>query len=270
MKKWIVMMIAALLLATAAACAEEKPPVFLLEGDGMTETPVAVNYSWTYPTGETDEWNGVEACGMGPTDPAVSEALEHVLLREEQTCSVVWVGDPADELTVFSWDSAVFADPEHADDYRENAEIIFGKTNGQVTLKPDRVYDFQASWTDEENAHGTAHYYLVTEQLILLDGPGSVMLGGWEPVAAEAQPLPEDAQAAFDKAMQELVGAEYTPVALLSRQIVAGTNYCLLCQITPVVPNPVPTWALVYIYADLEGNASITNVYELYIDKHAE
>ena len=95
------------------------------------------------------------------------------------------------------------------------------------------------------------------------------MLGGWEMTKAEAGTLPEDARAAFDKAMEQLDGADYTPVALLATQLVAGRNYCILCQVTPVVPDPVPTWALVYIYADLEGNAEILNVYELYIDKHA-
>ena len=94
-------------------------------------------------------------------------------------------------------------------------------------------------------------------------------VGGWTNVPAEKAPLTEEAQAAFDKAMETLDGAEYTPVALLATQLVAGTNYCILCQVTPVVPDPVPTWALVYIYADLEGNAEIKNVYELYIDKHA-
>ena len=93
--------------------------------------------------------------------------------------------------------------------------------------------------------------------------------GGWQVEAHEAAELPEDAQAAFDKALEGLVGAEYTPVALLSTQVVAGMNYCILCQIAPVVPNPVPSWALVYIYADLEGNAEITNVYELYIARHS-
>lgn len=93
--------------------------------------------------------------------------------------------------------------------------------------------------------------------------------GGWQVEAHEAAELPEDAQAAFDKALEGLVGAEYTPVALLSTQVVAGMNYCILCQITPVVPNPVPSWALVYIYADLQGNAEITNVYELYIARHS-
>lgn len=95
------------------------------------------------------------------------------------------------------------------------------------------------------------------------------LAGGWRNVPCEAVELPEDAQAAFDKALDGLVGAHYVPVALLSTQVVAGMNYCILCQITPVVPNPTPTWALVYIYADLQGNASITNVYELYIDRHS-
>ena len=95
------------------------------------------------------------------------------------------------------------------------------------------------------------------------------LAGGWQNVPCEAVELPEDAQAAFDKALDGLVGARYVPVALLSTQVVAGMNYCILCQITPVVPNPTPTWALVYIYADLQGNASITNVYELYVDRHS-
>ncbi len=95
------------------------------------------------------------------------------------------------------------------------------------------------------------------------------LAGGWQNVPCEAAELPEDAQAAFDKALEGLVGAQYTPVALLSTQVVAGMNYCILCQITPVVPDAAPTWALVYIYADLQGNAEITNVYDLYIDRHS-
>ena len=88
--------------------------------------------------------------------------------------------------------------------------------------------------------------------------------GGWQNVPQEAAAaLPEDAQAAFDKALEKLVGAEYVPTALLSTQVVAGMNYCILCQITPVVPDGNPSWALVYIYADLEGNAETTNVVDL-------
>ncbi len=92
--------------------------------------------------------------------------------------------------------------------------------------------------------------------------------GGWEVVPAQAEALPEDAQAAFDKASAAQDAADYTPVALLSTQLVAGTNYCIFCQVTPKEADAAPFWALVYIYADLQGNAEITNVYDLDIPRH--
>ena len=99
---------------------------------------------------------------------------------------------------------------------------------------------------------------------------GEHNVGGWKNIPHEAGELPEDAQTAFDKATEGLVGAKYVPVDLLSTQLVAGMNYCILCQITPVTPDATPNWALVYIYADLQGNAKISNVYELYIDRHVK
>ena len=97
-----------------------------------------------------------------------------------------------------------------------------------------------------------------------------MMTGGWEIVPAEGAVLPHEAVAALEKALEKMDGASYVPVTLMATQIVAGTNYCILCQVTPVVPDTKPAWALVYVYADLEGNAEIMNVYELYIDKHAQ
>lgn len=90
-------------------------------------------------------------------------------------------------------------------------------------------------------------------------------VGSWENVAHEAIELPGDAQVAFDKATEGR--DEYIPVALLSSQVVAGTNYCILCQVR--AGDAERNWALVYIYADLDGNAEITNVYELYVDRHS-
>ena len=94
--------------------------------------------------------------------------------------------------------------------------------------------------------------------------------GGWETVEYQAAVLPDEyAQAAFDKATAETDGMIYIPVAVIGKQIVAGTNYCILCQTIPVIPDGSPEWAFVYIYADLEGNAAITNVYPLYYAWHA-
>ena len=95
------------------------------------------------------------------------------------------------------------------------------------------------------------------------------LIGGWEIPVAESTALPEDAQVAFDKAMVKLIGAEYTPVALLATQVVAGTNYCILCQVTPVVPDPIPHWSLVYLYANLDGDVEIMNVFDLDIGAYA-
>ena len=94
------------------------------------------------------------------------------------------------------------------------------------------------------------------------------LLGGWEMTEHEAQELPEDAQKAFDAAKKKLTDGEYTPVSLLATQLVEGTNYCILCQVDPKDATG-QKWALVYIYADLQGNAEIMNTYDLYIAQHS-
>ena len=95
------------------------------------------------------------------------------------------------------------------------------------------------------------------------------LLGGWEIASHDAEELPEDAQEAFDKAKGKLPDGEYTPVSLLATQLVAGTNYCILCQVTPADTASEQKWTLVYIYADLQGNAEIMNTYDLYIAQHS-
>ena len=94
------------------------------------------------------------------------------------------------------------------------------------------------------------------------------LLGGWEIASHEAEALPQDAQAAFDKVQGSLDDGAYAPVALMGSQVVAGMNYCILCQVTPK-DSSQPKWSLVYIYADLQGNAEVTNVYDLYIAAHS-
>ena len=94
----VIMVIALLMLGAASAAEVEKPPVLFLERDGIVETPVTGNYSWSYPTGNQDEWSEVEACGMAPTDPAVPETFDHVLLMEDQVYTISWDSTPPDEL----------------------------------------------------------------------------------------------------------------------------------------------------------------------------
>lgn len=85
--------------------------------------------------------------------------------------------------------------------------------------------------------------------------------GGWtlndSDVSMDAH---SQAQAALDTALEGLAGAGYEAAVYLADQIVAGTNYLLFCRVTPVVPNPVPSFEVVTVYADLDGNAEITDM----------
>lgn len=83
-------------------------------------------------------------------------------------------------------------------------------------------------------------------------------VGGWTP--AEGADMTEDAQAAFDKAMEGFVGVNYVPVALLATQLVSGMNYCILCEATVVYPDARPYYALVYVYRDTQGKAEISRI----------
>ena len=97
-----------------------------------------------------------------------------------------------------------------------------------------------------EDKDGSSGYYAASEQVT----------GGWEVVRGDTSPESNpDAVAALDNALKYLDGVAYTPVAVLARQCVAGTNYCLLCKVKPVAPKAKPSYQLVYIYEDLKGDA---------------
>ena len=74
--------------------------------------------------------------------------------------------------------------------------------------------------------------------------------------------LTENIQTLFDKAMENLVGVHYTPVAVLGAR---GNTYCILCKARVVYPGAEPYNVLVYI-----NENGIQNIYELWIEKHAE
>lgn len=84
--------------------------------------------------------------------------------------------------------------------------------------------------------------------------------GGWTKAASPE--LPENFAKVFEQATAALTGMEYVPVAYLASQVVAGTNHCVLCKATATVPDAETTYAIVYVYEDLNGDAEITGVEE--------
>ncbi len=95
--------------------------------------------------------------------------------------------------------------------------------------------------------------------------------GGW--YAPETPEVTKEAKNALEKASETLTGATYSPVALLGTQVVAGTNYALLCEMTSTVPDYSSEYVTVYVYEDLQGNAEITetkNFYNNYVKAPVE
>lgn len=80
--------------------------------------------------------------------------------------------------------------------------------------------------------------------------------GGWS--IAETPEVTEEARAALEKAVAHIGEDAYTPLALLATQVVAGTNYSILCQQN----SEEGGYAIVQVNEDLQGEAEILGVSE--------
>ena len=74
--------------------------------------------------------------------------------------------------------------------------------------------------------------------------------------------MTDEANAAFTKATESLDGVSYTPLAFLSSQVVAGTNYCIFCEKQNSSADAEKQYVVVYIYEDLQDNAEISDIAE--------
>lgn len=89
---------------------------------------------------------------------------------------------------------------------------------------------------------------------------GGGTLGGWTVNKEDTTQIPDEVKACFDKATEGLLGCTYEPVALLSSQIVSGTNYCLLCRCTLVGAEPVQSYVMMYLHQGLDGSSELVNI----------
>ncbi len=88
-------------------------------------------------------------------------------------------------------------------------------------------------------------------------------LGGWISNTENPAEIPQEVLDAFNKAIEGLESCTYEPIALLASQVVAGMNYCLLCRLTVVYPDTQPTYALVYVYQNIEGACELARVEDI-------
>ena len=89
------------------------------------------------------------------------------------------------------------------------------------------------------------------------------LLGAWYANTNHPTEIPQDVLDAFQAATESTTGCVYKPIALLGSQVVAGMNYCLLCETTLVVPDAQPCFALVYFYDGINGEKEVLKVDEI-------
>ncbi len=96
------------------------------------------------------------------------------------------------------------------------------------------------------------------------DPPKEIVAGGWmnEDIFYSI-PFYELDPASFEPLEQvkkSLLGVDYEALALLGKQIVAGTNYAYLCKATVVAPDAQPYLAVVFVYQTLEGDCQLLKI----------
>ena len=128
------------------------------------------------------------------------------------------------------------------------------------TVDPDAVetYMFVTVYEDLEGGAQITNVIDTGLPTNIADAAG--LAGGWS--QAESPEVTDEIKELCHKAFERLVGVGYSPVALLSTQVVAGTNYCILCESTIVYPGAEPTYAFVTLYKDLEGNVEVLDIWD--------
>ena len=103
----------------------------------------------------------------------------------------------------------------------------------------------------------------VSEPALAETSDSETVLGGWAvtpKVTDDSIAITEEAASAFVAGGEGYVGMDLRPLALLATQVVAGTNYRILCVGAPVVPDAESGLYVVDVYEDLEGKAKYSDV----------
>ncbi|MBQ9901325.1 MAG: hypothetical protein IJM51_02915 [Clostridia bacterium] len=84
--------------------------------------------------------------------------------------------------------------------------------------------------------------------------------GGW--IAPETPEVTHEAGEALLAASEKSTKGSFEPVVLLGTQVVAGTNYSMLCEITPLEENAETYYAVVTVYQGADGTTSVLETIE--------
>lgn len=147
------------------------------------------------------------------------------------------------------------------------SQVVAG-TNYRILCKftpatPDAEANF-AIVTVYEDPEGKAEITEILNSGATVPESDAVVDGGW--TATETPELTPESTDSLYKAGNGVVGSSFEPVALLGIQVVAGTNYCMLCEVTPVVEKPETSYAIVVVFMGADGTTNVLETFDFTAD----
>lgn len=138
------------------------------------------------------------------------------------------------------------------------SQLVAGKNHAILCRVAPVVPDAKESWaiiTVYEDLQGNVTLTEVKNSGISTGVSNEQLPGGWSYTSPELgeSALGKSMTELFDLAFENETGEAYTPLALLKSQVVAGVNYCFLCQ-------SQSGYALVTIFAALDGHAEVLEI----------
>ena len=266
MKKLFVLLLTACLICGLSACGKETENAGTAQAEPGTE---AVEQE-------------VEEPGTAGEAPAVEETM---VPEEAASEAEVAASEPAplqDALLVGGWtiaESPAMNEERQAildkalADYRDEkptavayigSQIVSGTNHAYVCRMPAlteggaETYAIAVIYEDLSGNCIFRDLYASDAETSIYDGEN--LAGGWTQAADPT--VTEDVREALAQALEGITGAQHPPVAVLATQVVAGTNYAILCEVTPVVPNPESHPAIVFLYVGVNGEREILNVFD--------
>ena len=180
-------------------------------------------------------------------DSAIAE--QTVFIYEDNTFEVMDENESKKGSWTFDGETLVLsADGEEVSlKWNEEARQFSGEFNGMTMTM------YMAIEPEEENRPADE----------AAEAPAGMLAGGW--AVAEDPAITDDLNNIFCQALDSYqtgtITVSYTPVALLGTQVVAGTNYAVLSKASEI--NKGTGWVIIYLYQDLENNASIIGITDL-------
>lgn len=262
MKKWTALLLTLALIACLCACGSSK------QETAQKSEAQAASEAAPAETAPEEEAPAEEPAAEEPAAEEPAAALGGWTLNEDVTAAAL----PQDAQEAFDKATEGFLGNDLTPVVLLGTQVVAGTNyailckSELVTAEPVVSYQVAIIYKDLE---GNAEIIDVTDFNVAgyTEGDGAdisaeTLAGGWQvPEEYTVVALPENVQAAFDKALEGWTGSNQEPLAYLASQVVSGTNYAILCHSTLVTKEPVSGISVVTIYEDLQGNAKISNIH---------